>query len=68
MKIYISVDKRSYDGALQVSIGKSDDDGGGHGYRIAGPKYDGSGKQLLCHTLTQRDKEEIISYLNEIPS
>ncbi len=58
MSIYISVDKRACDGALQVSIGTRD-----HGYRIAGPKYDGNGKNLLRHELTERDVEEIQSYL-----
>lgn len=62
MSIYISIDQRS-DGRLQLSIGKQDKNGGGHGYRIAGPKYDGSGKILLRHTITPRDKDEIMSYL-----
>jgi hypothetical protein len=66
MAIYISVDRRTYDGTLQISIGQQDDDGGGHGYRIAGPKYDGSGKTLLRHVITARDKEQIISYLRQV--
>lgn len=61
--IYISVDRRAFDGALQVSIGKQDEDGGGIGYRIAGPKYDGNGKNLIRHFLTERDRREIESYL-----
>lgn len=38
-------------------------DGGSHGYRIAGPKYDGRGKTLLKHFVTERDVAEIIGYL-----
>ncbi len=32
---------------IQVSINKLDADGGGHGYRIAGPKFTLSGSRLL---------------------
>lgn len=60
--IYLSIDRRG-DGQLQLSIGKQDADGGGIGYRIAGPKYDGSGKTLLRHFITERDVDEIRAYL-----
>lgn len=66
MSIEISVDRRSFDGALQVSINWKDKNGGGHGYRIAGPKYDGNGHNLLRHELTERDKVEIGKYLDKI--
>lgn len=62
-RAYISVDRRTVDGALQISIGEEDDNGCGTGYRIAGPKYDGSGKSLLKHFLSDRDKREIAEYL-----
>ncbi len=32
---------------IQVNICTRDDNGSGHGHRIAGPKYGGSGSQLL---------------------
>lgn len=64
-RLYISVDRRAIDGALQISIGQQDPDGGGHGYRLAGPKYDGRGMTLLRHYLTERDIEEIRSYLKQ---
>ncbi len=60
MAVYLSVDIRD-DGAVQLSIG---DDGGG--YRIAGPKYDGTGKTILRRTLTPRDRDEIRSYLRRV--
>lgn len=63
--IYISIDQRG-DGRLQLSIGQQDAAGGGHGYRIAGPKYDGSSKTLLRHTITPNDRREIFSYLRRV--
>ena len=60
MGIFISVDQRS-DGAVQVSI--SDENGG---YRIAGAKYDGTGKTLLKRELTASDANEIKRYLRAI--
>lgn len=62
-RTYISVDRRGYDGALQISIGTEDEDGSSIGYRIAGPKYDGHGKTLLKHFITERDVFEIKEYL-----
>jgi hypothetical protein len=64
VNVYFSVDKRAFDGELQLSI-QSDE---GHGYRIAGPKYDGNGKTLLRRTLTERDRDEIMRYLAKIGS
>lgn len=60
---FISVDRRECDGALQIAIAIEDDDGSSHGYRIAGPKYDGRGKTLLKHYISERDVSEIRSYL-----
>jgi hypothetical protein len=59
--IYFSIDRRSRDGALQLSI--NDDN---TGYRIAGPKYDGNGQSLIRHELTPNDVDEIRSYLNKV--
>jgi hypothetical protein len=61
MKVYLTVDKRNVDGAVQVSIGNDR-----IGYRIAGPKYDGSGKQLLKKELTASERDEIRSWLENI--
>lgn len=61
MKVWLTVDQRSFDGAIQVSIGNDR-----IGYRIAGPKYDGSGKQLLKKQLTKSEKTEIMSWLENI--
>ncbi len=58
---YISVDRDKLTGGIQISIG---DDSGG--YRIAGPKYCGSGESLKRHVLTKRDADEIRHYLDRI--
>ena len=63
MTVYLAVDRRQCDGAIQLQIGVRDEDGGGHGYRIAGPKYNGDGHNLLWHQLTERDIDVIRSYL-----
>lgn len=62
-RTYLSVDRRECDGGIQISIGAEDADGSGHGYRMAGPKYDGRGKTLLKHYTTERDAREIEGYL-----
>jgi hypothetical protein len=64
--VTLSVDQRARDGALQLAINVEDADGGSIGYRIAGPKYDGSGKTLLRHVITEADKAAIMSALRGV--
>jgi len=59
--IRIEVYRDGWSNALQVSIGN-----GRTGYRIAGPKFNGSGKCLLSKKLTERDVREIREYLDEV--
>lgn len=47
-------------GQYQASISNAQ-----HGFRFAGSEYDGRGKALLTKKLTQRDADEIRSYLDE---
>lgn len=63
-RIVLDVDKDGWTGQLQLSINLAHANGGGHGYRLAGPKFNGSGKNLLSHDLDQRDADEIRSYLD----
>ena len=58
--VYLCVDQDGWTKGLQLSIG--DDNGG---FRIAGPKYNGSGKSLIKHKLTERDIAEITAYLKK---
>ncbi len=53
-----SISPTGGDGALQLAI--NDVNGG---FRLAGPKYDGSGKTVLKHSLSLRDIEELEDYL-----
>lgn len=64
--IFLTVDRRAVDNALQVSINDGEPGKGSHGYRIAGPKYDGKGTQLLKKEITKREAEEILSYLEKV--
>ena len=58
--IRIEVYRDGWTDHLQVSIGN-----GSHGYRIAGPKFNGSGKKLLSRILSERDVKEIREYLDQ---
>ncbi len=52
---------------IQVSINKLDADGGGHGYRIAGPKFTPSGSRLRRRVkLDSRTAAAIRSYLDMV--
>jgi hypothetical protein len=53
-------------GAIQLSISKLDENGCGHGYRISGPKFDGTGKDIHSHLLTPGDADEISQYLSQV--
>ena len=57
--VYLNVDRDGLTGDLQLSIG---DDSGG--FRLAGPKSNGSGKRVLTRRLAQRDVAEIRRYLD----
>lgn len=63
--IYMNVDQDGITGGLQLSIGAYDETGAGHGYRIAGPRYSGTGRKLLKRRLTERDAQEIRAYLDQ---
>ena len=52
--ITLNVDQDGWTGKLQLSIG--DRNGG---YRICGPKYNGSSKNLLTRLITKQDAAEI---------
>jgi hypothetical protein len=65
-RITLEVTRDGWTGKLQLSINKTDENGAGDGYRIAGPKFNGSGRVLLSRTLDVRDRDEIRSYLDQI--
>lgn len=65
-RVYLSADRDGYSGGLQLSIGVQNADGGGHGYRIAGPKYCGNSTPMKRHFLTPRDARKIYSYIKPL--
>lgn len=64
-KVTLDVDQDRLTGGIQVSINAVDDgENGGHGYRIAGPKYLGASTSLRRHLIDERDAAEIRRYLD----
>lgn len=59
-KVQLQVDRDGWTGDIQLNIGNPQ----GGGYRIAGPKYNGSSENILTVTLTERDAKEIRAYLD----
>lgn len=57
--VFFEVDKDGWTGGIQLCI--ADDNGG---YRLAGPKYNGSSKSLLRRKINERDAAEIRRYLD----
>lgn len=65
MPVKIQISKDGWTKGLQLSIDYEDPkEGRDHGYRLAGPKFNGSSKILLDYTLDERDIREIERYLN----
>ena len=65
-RLELAVERDSWTSRLQLSISKLDEHGAGDGYRIAGPKFNGSSKPVLTAKLTERDAAEIRSYLDAV--
>lgn len=65
-RITLEVSRDGWTDRLQLSISQLDDEGRGHGYRLAGPKFNGSGEALLKRELDQRDADEIRAYLDAV--
>lgn len=56
--VYLSVSKDGWTNGFQLSVG---DDSGG--YRIHGPKFNGSSKDVIHHELSARDCDELERYI-----
>lgn len=65
-RIVIDVDRDGWTKGLQLNIAELDENDGGHGYRLAGPKYNGSSTNLLRTELDDRDAAEIRQYLDAV--
>lgn len=63
LDVYITVERDGWTDGMQLSVNVEYSDGRGHGYRIAGPKFNGSSQVLKKHSLNTRDINEIEGYL-----
>ena len=64
--VYLTVDRDAYTGRVQLGICVLDENGSGHGHRIAGPKYLGAGEVLMKARIDQEAADEIRQYLDLI--
>ncbi len=58
--VELQVDRDGRTGGLQLSIGNPK----GGGFRLAGPKYNGSSTNLMTVALNERSAREIRAYLD----
>lgn len=65
-RIVIDVDRDGWTKGLQLNIAKLDESDGGWGYRLKGPKYNGSSKNLLRCELDERDAAELRKLLDAV--
>ncbi len=66
-RITINVYRTHAEGKIQVQIARTDENGNGTGYRLAGPKHYNAGvTELLTHELDERDAAEIRAYLDAV--
>lgn len=63
-RIVIDVDRDGWTKELQLNIAKINENDRGMGYRLAGPKYNGSSTTLLRADLDDRDVAEIRALLD----
>ncbi|MFF9568456.1 hypothetical protein [Streptomyces sp. NPDC014685] len=65
-RIVIDVDRDGWTKGIQLNIVKLDANDHGWGFRLAGPKYNGSSTNLLRTELTERDAGEIRQALDAV--
>lgn len=63
-KLFIKLDRDGVTKGLQLSIDLENENGGGVGYRLAGPKFNGSSTPVFKHALNEWDAIEIRRYLD----
>ncbi|MGP3684100.1 hypothetical protein ACTVZO_05200 [Streptomyces sp. IBSNAI002] len=65
-RIMMDVDRDGWTNGLQLNIVGLDENDSGWGYRLAGPKYNGSSQNLLRVELKERDANEIRKMLDKV--
>ena len=64
MTVYVEVWENH--AGVQVSISDLDDNGAGDGYRLLGPKFDGTSRLLAKHELDERDAAELERFAKKV--
>lgn len=64
-KLYITCDQDGLTKGYQIAIESRDEAGNGHGTRLAGPKYSGTGRNLKRALIGEREAADIRKYLDE---
>lgn len=65
-RLVMDVDRDGWTKGIQLNIAELDENNSGWGYRLAGPKYNGSSKNLLRVELDERDAGEIRKMLDAV--
>lgn len=65
-RIVFDVDRDGWTKGLQLNIAQLDENGSGMGYRLHGPKYNGSSERLIRHQMDERDATEIRQMLDAV--
>lgn len=66
-RLTLHVFRTHAEGAIQVQLARTDENGTGTGYRLAGPKHYNSGvTELLSRDLDERDASEIRGFLDAV--
>lgn len=64
--LLIQVFRDDWTKRLQLSIDVEDANGGGSGYRLDGPKFNGSSKALLRCRIDERAAQQMRAYLDRV--
>jgi len=65
-RLVIDVHRDGWTKGLQLGIVQVDENGSGSGYRLHGPKFNGSSTPLLKHVVDERDAAEIRKFLDDV--
>ena len=64
-RVVINVDRDGWTKCFQLSVDVEDEAGGGFGYRLAGPKFNGSSTSVFKHVLSESDARQLRSFIDK---